>query len=228
MTLRYKTHWLRATSQYTYQLSMWQQSQTVQVAQTSQVVMLSPSNVITNAFERLRQHLYTATVTQLFLKPKHFYEQQASNRHLSHWIWILISAGTTLTINQVQHHLKAHGSNITVNSTYKFNILIAKASNSILNNLFVEHDFICAISGSIALIGSVIHISPQYYQLSGQQVLQIFKPTSRQVQIPLMLATSMWTQRKLLPVCFQRRETCRRICLTVNSAASCQMTFQLF
>ncbi|CAL6086534.1 type_II secretion system protein [Hexamita inflata] len=129
------------------------------------------SNVITNAFVDVQDNTYAATVTQLFQSQSTFTNIKLQIGTQVIGSGSLISAGTTLTINQVNIISKL-GSNITVNSTYKFNILIAKASNSILNNLLLNMTF-APSQGSIALIGSVAgSLNITNYQVLGFYVSQ--------------------------------------------------------
>ncbi|CAL6082950.1 Conserved_hypothetical protein [Hexamita inflata] len=131
----------------------------------------STSNVITNAFVDIQENTYSAVVTQLFQSQSTFTNIKIQIATQVVGSGSLISAGTTITMNQVNIISKL-GSNITVNSTFKLNILVASSSNAILNNLLLNLSF-APSQGSIALIGSVTGtLNITNYQVLGFYVSQ--------------------------------------------------------
>ncbi|CAL6099093.1 Conserved_hypothetical protein [Hexamita inflata] len=115
--------------------------------------VFSISNIITNAFIDIQDNSYTAKVTNLFQSQNIFDNIKIQIGTQVIGSGSLISTNTVITINNVNIISKL-GSTITVNSTYKLNILMAKAVQTNINNLLLNLIF-APSQGSIALIGIV-------------------------------------------------------------------------
>ncbi|CAL6029436.1 Conserved_hypothetical protein [Hexamita inflata] len=111
------------------------------------------SNVITNAFVNILDNTYASTVLPLFQSQNTFTNLKIQIGTQVIGSGSIISADTAITINQV-NIISQIGANITINSTYRLNILLAKATTAVLNKLLLNLTF-APSQGSMALISSL-------------------------------------------------------------------------
>ncbi|CAL6075277.1 Hypothetical_protein [Hexamita inflata] len=116
--------------------------------------VFSTANVISNAFIDVQDSVYTAVVQPLFQTQSTFTNIKIQVGTQVVGTGAILSNQSTLVINQM-NVISRDGSLITVNSTFKFNVLQQKSTSVIVNNLLLNLTFNQTSVGSIGLLGTV-------------------------------------------------------------------------
>ncbi|CAL6075283.1 Hypothetical_protein [Hexamita inflata] len=116
--------------------------------------VFSTANVISNAFIDVQDSVYTAVVQPLFQTQSTFTNIKIQVGTQVVGTGAILSNQSTLVINQM-NVISRDGSLITVNSTFKFNVLQQKSTSVIVNNLLLNLTFNQTSVGSIGLFGTV-------------------------------------------------------------------------
>ncbi|CAL6055238.1 Conserved_hypothetical protein [Hexamita inflata] len=133
----------------------------------------SSASTITNAFIDVKDYAYTSTVHPLFQSQSTFTNIKVQVGAQVTTSGSLLSTGSTFVVNCV-NILSKEGSQITVNATFKLNILLPKATNAIIANLMLNLSFSAVTQGNISLIET----SNGVFNITGYQILGVYQSTS--------------------------------------------------